>query len=179
MKEIKFNINLEEANLILEGLGKLPFERVFNIVNKLQAQASSQLQEENESGPFLGKGWSFPPIFYNQGKELNIISGPENVHKSIWVIMNTRLGERVMTEGFGAGLQNLHFEPLGSRLVNNLKRTIGNTILLHESRIKLDNVSVSASKQQDGLLLIELHYTIKSTNSRYNLVFPFYLDNNQ
>jgi hypothetical protein len=44
MKELQLLVTLEEANIILEGLGKLPFERVFNVVNKLQEQAKNQLQ---------------------------------------------------------------------------------------------------------------------------------------
>jgi phage baseplate assembly protein W len=130
------------------------------------------------SQDFLGSGWSFPPSFSAQGRELTTISGPDNVHKSIWIILNTRLGERIMQEDFGAGLQNLHFEPLNARLVNNLKRMIRNTLLLHESRITLDDLTVTAKGALEGTLLIELHYTVKSTNSRFNLVFPFYIESN-
>ncbi len=46
MKEIEFKMSLEEANLILEGLGKLAFERVFDLIGKLQEQAKTQLQTE-------------------------------------------------------------------------------------------------------------------------------------
>jgi len=131
----------------------------------------------DDSQAFLGAGWSFPPQFLNRGKELLTSTGPENIHKSIWVILNTRIGERVMKENFGGGLHNLQFESLTTSLVNNLKNSISSTILLHEPRVKLDEISVSSSNEQEGLLIIELHYTVKSNNSRYNLVYPFYLEN--
>ena len=54
MKELKFNVTTDEANLILSGLGKLPFENVYDLINKLQNQAKNQLQvpenEQNDVG---------------------------------------------------------------------------------------------------------------------------------
>ena len=132
-----------------------------------------------EGDAFLGVGWSFPPLFTAQGKEVKTTSGPENVHKSVWIILNTRLGERVLLEGFGAGLQNLQYEPLNARLINNLKRMIKNSILRHEPRVILDNVGVSAPREQQGVLMVQLQYTVKATNSRFNLVYPFYLEGNR
>ena len=127
---------------------------------------------------FLGTGWGFPPQFSNGGRELFTTSGPENVHRSVWIILNTSLGERVLRENFGAGLQRLHFEPLNSRLVNDLKRMVNNAILLHEPRVIVDQVHVSGDRAQEGVLLIQLQYTVRATNTRFNLVYPFYLNDN-
>ena len=52
---------------------------------------------------------------------------------------------------------------------------VSNAILDYEPRIDLNNLTVSESEDQDGLLLISIDYTIRSTNSRYNMVYPFYL----
>lgn len=131
---------------------------------------------DQKSDAFLGTGWGFPVLFSSQGKELLSVSGPENVHKSIWIILNTQLGERVMQENFGCGIYNQQFEPLRARLVNGLKRTIKNAILLHEPRVKLDQVEVSEDQSSQGVLNIQLQYTVKITNSRFNLVYPFYMD---
>ena len=129
-----------------------------------------------DANAFLGTGWGFPLQFSDQGKNLNMVSGPENVHKSVWIILNTQLGERVMQEDFGAGLNKLHFEPIRSRLVNDLRRIIKNALLLHEPRISLDQVGISDARSEEGILLIQLQYTVKSTNSRFNLVYPFYVN---
>jgi hypothetical protein len=43
MKEITLTVTVDEANLILEGIGLLPFARVFQLVGKLQEQARRQL----------------------------------------------------------------------------------------------------------------------------------------
>ena len=43
MKEVNLHISIEEANLILEALGNLPFVKVFALIGKLQEQASQQL----------------------------------------------------------------------------------------------------------------------------------------
>ncbi len=131
-----------------------------------------------DANAFLGTGWGFPPTFTDQGKNLISVSGADNVHKSVWIILNTQLGERVMQENFGAGLNKLQFEPIRSRLVNSLKRTIKNALLLHEPRIIMDALGVSDSQSLEGVLLIQLQYTVKATNSRFNMVYPFYLNEN-
>ncbi len=43
MKEVDLKVTIDEANLIMEGLGQLPFARVYTLVAKLQDQAARQL----------------------------------------------------------------------------------------------------------------------------------------
>jgi len=47
MQEINLKVTIEEANLILEGLGNLPFAKVYALVAKIQEQAASQLNRNN------------------------------------------------------------------------------------------------------------------------------------
>jgi hypothetical protein len=39
---MKFDFSAQEANLILASLGKMPFEVVFNLIEKIQQQAKEQ-----------------------------------------------------------------------------------------------------------------------------------------
>ena len=50
MNEISFTVTVEETNLILEGLGHMPFAKVFALVAKIQEQAQHQLNGENRLG---------------------------------------------------------------------------------------------------------------------------------
>lgn len=67
------------------------------------------------------------------------------------------------------------FEPLNVRLVNSIKRNIQNTLLLHKHRKTVDDIVVTVQSAHYGILLINLHNTIKNTNYRFNMVFPFYV----
>lgn len=49
MKELTFKLTIEEANLILEGLGTLPFKTVFALIGKIQQQAAEQLNENGQA----------------------------------------------------------------------------------------------------------------------------------
>ena len=40
---LKFELTLEEANMVLAALGKAPFEAVAGLINKLQQQAQPQM----------------------------------------------------------------------------------------------------------------------------------------
>jgi len=125
---------------------------------------------------FLGAGWRFPPAFTQGGAEVELVSGAEDIEQSLQILLSTRPGERVMQPDFGCDLNHVMFEEIDQGLLNRLNRLISDAILYHEPRITLDRLDVSESEQEPGLLLISLDYTIRSTNSRYNMVYPFYIN---
>ena len=124
---------------------------------------------------FLGSGWSFPPTFSTGGAEIAMSSGEEDVTQSLEILLSTHLGERVMRDDFGCNLSAFLFEEIDQSLVNRVRSVTSDAILFHESRIELNRLDVSQSGSLEGLLEISIDYTIQSTNSRYNMVFPFYL----
>jgi len=124
--------------------------------------------------PFLGTGWGFPPTFNKAGRCVEMISDEEDINSSLDILLSTSLGERVMQPTYGCDMKRLLFEPLDTSLKAYIKDLIKNAILYFESRIKLDNI-VLVDKQDEGLLVITLEYTVRATNSRYNFVYPYYL----
>lgn len=125
--------------------------------------------------PFLGKGWSFPPEFDKQTSTVKMLADEEDINSSLEILFSTTVGERIMQPKYGANLKNLLFDPIDTSLKAYIKDLIKTAILYFEARIKLDNISLAA-KPEEGMLLITLEYTIRSTNSRYNFVYPFYLN---
>lgn len=125
---------------------------------------------------FLGTGWSFPPTFTKGGETLALVSGTEDIHQSLQILLSTQLGERVMQDGFGCDLNLLLFSEIDHGLVNTINSMVTDSILYHEPRITLNKLDVSESESRAGLLLISIEYTIRSTNSRFNMVYPFYIN---
>lgn len=125
---------------------------------------------------FLGTGWAFPPTFTAGGREVEMVSGVEDIHQSLQILLSTRLGERVMHESFGCDLTNVLFEEIDQSMVNTLTNLVSDAILYHEPRITLDRLDVSPAQAEAGLLLITLAYTVSATNSRFNMVYPFYIN---
>jgi uncharacterized protein len=125
---------------------------------------------------FLGTGWSFPPAFRKGGADVEMAAGSEDIHQSLQILLSTRLGERILQPEFGCDLTNVLFEEIDQGLVNTLTSLITDAILYYEPRINLDNLDVSESADQPGLLFIQIEYTVSSTNSRFNMVYPFYIN---
>lgn len=126
-------------------------------------------------GSFLGRGWGFPPRFTGAGAEVVMVAGAEDIHQSLRILLATRLGERAMQPGFGCALEELLFEEVDASLINRVTATVTDAILYHETRIRLDGVAVDEDGAEPGLLRIRVAYTVKSANSRFNMVFPYYL----
>lgn len=125
---------------------------------------------------FLGTGWSFPPSFSSGGQDVAMVSDVEDIHQSLQVLLSTRRGERPMQESFGCSLDELLFEPADHATVSRIAGMISDAVLEHETRIKLCAVDVSPDKSDAGILRVRIEYTVRDNNSRFNMVFPFYLN---
>jgi uncharacterized protein len=124
---------------------------------------------------FLGTGWSFPPTFTERGADVATVFDAEDIHQSLQILFATSLGERVMQDDYGCDLGRFLFEEIDQSLINSLTGLVSDAILFHEPRIALNNLQISDGEAEAGLLLIQMDYTIRTTNSRYNMVYPFYL----
>jgi hypothetical protein len=49
MQEIKLSLAIDDVNIVLEGLGNLPFAKVYALVAKIQEQASEQVKPADVS----------------------------------------------------------------------------------------------------------------------------------
>ena len=129
-----------------------------------------------DDSSFLGTGWSFPPIFAAGGGDVQTVSGLEDIEQSLAILLRTRRGERVMQDDFGCELSEFLFAEISQGLIGRVRNLVADAILHHEPRISVNGIDVAESEAQDGLLLISIDYTIRATNSRYNMVYPFYLN---
>jgi phage baseplate assembly protein W len=125
---------------------------------------------------FLGKGWSFPPSFSSSGGNVHLVSGKEDIEQSLAILLATQRDERVMQEDFGCNLNEFLFAEISQGLIGRIRNVIEDAILHHESRIAVNNLDVVQSEIHVATLMINIDYTIRATNSRYNMVYPFYIN---
>jgi phage baseplate assembly protein W len=125
------------------------------------------------SKAFLGVGWGFPvkPV----GGRLQYASYEEDVEQAIQIILLTQRGERPMLPQFGGGLRDFVFEPNSSVTHRAIEHIVRAALRDWEPRITVDRVEVSPDLDQPNLLLIQVDYVVRATNSFYNRVYPFYL----
>jgi uncharacterized protein len=123
---------------------------------------------------FLGRGWSFPPTFNLQSKEVQMTEKVEDIEKSLHILLTTSLGERIMQPRYGCDMNDLLFESLDTGTKTIIIDRIQTAILFFEPRIKATKIELNTQNELEGEILVEIEYIIPSTNSRYNFVFPFY-----
>ncbi|AFY70353.1 GPW/gp25 family protein [Thalassoporum mexicanum PCC 7367] len=123
---------------------------------------------------FLGRGWSFPPTFNKITRQVQQVSGAQDIRESLGILLSTSIGERVMQPTYGCDLSELMFEPLTPTASSSIKELIRTAILYHEPRIKLDAIDLRLDHHLEGVVNIRIDYTVLSTNSRFSFVYPFY-----
>ena len=128
-----------------------------------------------QDNQFLGRGWAFPVTFEHQGIALRMAEGEEDIRQSLHILLSTALGERVLRPTFGWKRDALLFEPLSTSFAAYLTHEIKTGVLFFEPRIELNELTID-TVVTEGLIEIRLDYTVRTTNTRTNLVYPFYLN---
>jgi len=124
---------------------------------------------------FLGTGWSFPPSFDWRSKEAVMVSQFQDIEQSLHILLSTVPGERVMQPAYGCGIQRMVFENVNDSTLTEIRDLVAKAILFFEVRITLHEVEVDLDGLMDGLLRLKLDYTVRTTNTRTNMVYPLYL----
>jgi phage baseplate assembly protein W len=126
------------------------------------------------SDSFLGTGWGFPPSFDTVLNTVIMTSDEADIQLSLQILLATRKGERVMVPDYGCNLDEMLFEPMSTTFKTYIREMIKTAILYYEPRIDLSSIQVDDSRETEGVILIILNYTVRTTNSRFNFVYPYY-----
>ena len=124
---------------------------------------------------FLGTGWSFPPTFSAISYAVEMVSNDQDIRESLWVLFSTHLGERVMVPQYGCDLWRMVFRTMNTTLTTQIKKMVSQAILNWEPRITVDSIQIQEDPTDKGRALIVVDYLIRKTNTRSNMVYPFYL----
>ena len=124
---------------------------------------------------FLGTGWSFPPTFHkHEAGGVEMVANEKDIEQSLEILLATRIGERIMLPPFGCDLYSYLFNSISTSETHLITDVIRTAIIQYEPRITLIAVHLDESDYLDGIVRINLDYKIRLTNTRFNIVFPYY-----
>jgi len=128
---------------------------------------------DTTASAFLGIGWAYPPTA-RLGRDVETAAYEEDIRQAVWIILGTSRGERVMRPDFGAGLDRLVFEPMNTTTMSLAQHYAEEALITWEPRIDSVAVAVSGDAPR-GRLLLDVRYRVRTTNTFYNFVYPFYM----
>ena len=123
---------------------------------------------------FLGVGWAYP-VRTNVDGTISLSRFEDDIREAILIILGTAKGERVMRPDFGCGIHDLVFAPINTATITLVQNSVREALTVYEPRIELMRVEVLSDRADEGKLLVDMDYRVRSTNNRFNLVYPFYL----
>lgn len=135
--------------------------------------------DDNSFNSFLGTGWFFPPQFNRNTASVEMVSAEQDINQSLNILLSTSLGERVMQPKYGCNLEDFLFEPLNASVIGYIRDLVTNAILFYEPRIIATKIEVTAADSFDiieGKFTILVEYVIPETNSKFNYVYDYYLN---
>lgn len=122
---------------------------------------------------FLGRGWKFPIEIGHDGA-FTLSQGNEDIQEAILMILKTAKGERPMEPEFGCNIHAYVFEVINQSTIMRMQEEIRIALLLYEPRIEV--LEISHEYKESGMLLFTIDYRVISTNSRYNIVYPYHMN---
>ena len=123
---------------------------------------------------FLGRGWKFPVSI--EGGKIAFSQGEESIRESIKIILGTAKGERIMRPDFGCNINELAFAPNNTQTATMIEFHIKEALMKWEQRIEVLDVNAYPDQAETNRLNVDIEYMIKTTNTKGNLVYPFYLE---
>jgi Bacteriophage baseplate protein W len=120
----------------------------------------------------IGRGWSFPVNVDREERSLLYVDGPEKIRESIWIILDTEPGERIMRPTFGCGLRRYLGEPNTVAVRALIRHDVEQALTAWETRISVSGVDVTPGADP-SLIEIAVSYVHTRTNRPDNLVYPF------
>lgn len=128
-----------------------------------------------EDKPYLGTGWGFPVSFLKK-EGVVIVSAEDDIFQSLRILLSTIPGERIFRPDYGCNSNKWVFSKMNLSEKTRIINAIETAILEGEPRIKLESVDVEIKDEKEGILWINIEYIVSQTNSRSNMVYPFYLN---
>ncbi len=125
---------------------------------------------------FLGTGWASPVTVDENTGDMALSRYEKDVEEAIVTILKTAPGERLMRPDFGCGIHEYVFAPGNAQTAGMIRFHVEQALGRWEPRIVNLSVVVTGDSKRPEVLLIHIDYTIRSTDSRFNLVYPFYLE---
>jgi phage baseplate assembly protein W len=124
---------------------------------------------------FLGVGWKFP-LQVNASGGIARARYEQRVEESIYLILSTARGERVMLRDFGCGIHDRVFAPHDSVALTTVVSEVRDALVRFEPRIDVLDITAESAEDQPNLLLIRIDYRIRANQALGNLVYPFYIN---
>jgi uncharacterized protein len=128
------------------------------------------------SNAFLGVGWAHPVRVRPAGDGIATAAYEASIRDSVWLILGTAPGERVMRPDFGCGIHDLVFATASATTLGQVAREVRDALVRWEPRAEVLAVDAAPDPAQPSRLLIRVDYRVRTTNNQFNLVYPFYLE---
>lgn len=124
---------------------------------------------------FLGNGLGFPVRCDPATGRMNEAPEEEDIRQAIAIILSTKRGERIMRPEFGCDIYNYAFGIMDYTTLRLMENAVVEAIIRWEPRIRNLNVRAEIAEEEEGMVMIQIDYHVRSTNNRFNIVYPFYL----
>ncbi len=126
---------------------------------------------------FLGVGWQFPVMRSTTDmSRFALAKYEDSIQQAIRIVLSTSKGERVMRPDFGCGLHELIFDPNNASTRGLAEHYVREALLNWEPRIEVLQVEANSAGTQEEAIILTISYRVRATDSRFNLVYPFYLE---
>ena len=123
---------------------------------------------------FLGSGWQFP-VTTDQRGDIEVSETKKDIRESIQIILGTAKGERIMRPDFGCDIYDHVYDTATPATLNLIEEDVRTALVKWEPRINIENIAARRDDEDPNRILIEIEYSVRTTNALENMVYPFHI----
>lgn len=132
------------------------------------------MNEVHNSSISTGRALHFPVNVDSVTGKIEEISYEESIRESIYLIVMTKKGERIMRPDFGCDIHQYMFEPVNSTMLTLVRCAVEEALTRWEPRIEDIEVEPLTSLEEENELKLVIHYRIKATRAMAQTIVPFH-----
>ncbi|WP_028058622.1 GPW/gp25 family protein [Candidatus Solirubrobacter pratensis] len=122
----------------------------------------------------IGSGLAFPLQVDRRGG-IALARDEQDIDQAIQLILGTAPGERPMRPEFGCGVHDFVFDSIDATTVGRMEDAIREALDRWEPRIQVQTIDFDLANADNGVLTIDIGFSVRATNTERNLVYPFYV----
>ena len=126
-----------------------------------------------ESKPYTS--WQFPPSFKQPGVSPEVVEGEASIDQSIYVVLSTQVGERLLDTSYGSNLSNYLFENIDDMILSDIREDVARAIEQYETRVILEEIQFDTGDIYDNRLNIQISYQVEDSDNLRTMTYPMEL----
>lgn len=125
---------------------------------------------------YKNRGWNFPIDVDYQTGNIKMTDLKDDIRQSIFILLSTLPGERLVHKDYGCNLSQFMFEPITYELIRKIHKEVLTAIMKWEKRIQNIEIDILNDVNVETAIVISIKYIIPKIGDVDHIYYTYNLN---